>query len=54
MNVVVSMNSPEGHSVFGSVAIEDPNYIVVRPGFFSATQDRWVDIRGKVVVRIEG
>jgi hypothetical protein len=54
MNLVVSLTSPEGYSVFGSVAIEDPNYIVVRPGFYSSSQDRWVDIRGKVIVRIEG
>jgi hypothetical protein len=50
--VVVSLNSPEGNTVFGEVVVEDKETVVVRPGFYSRYHDEWVDIKGKVVVFI--
>jgi len=50
--IVVSMNMTDGSSALGQVVVKDKETVVVRPGFFSKEKNRWVDIKGKVVVYI--
>jgi hypothetical protein len=50
--IVVSLNLMDGSSAMGRVVVNDKETVVVRPGFFSAAHNRWVDIKEKVVVYI--